>query len=290
MEAGTNLKGDAAVQQPKRVLCIMDMAGAGRSSLAVVLPVLAACGVQACPLPPALFSTHTGGFGAPSVQDTTGYARQALAHYQAQQIQFDAVYTGYLQSGAQFELARQALAQYPNALHVCDPVMGDHGKRYSKITAEMVDSMRLLCQNADVITPNYTETALLLDFPPNNTPPAPGETERRLGLLSAGGRAVVATSMPNTGGGLCTMGCEADGKNLFVLPVQAVPQHYPGTGDLFAAALTGKLLGGTGLLQAAQAAGNFAEAAVQATFEAQGEVRHGVWFEPQLYRLGQPPQ
>ncbi|MDL2325249.1 pyridoxamine kinase [Ruminococcaceae bacterium OttesenSCG-928-A16] len=273
------------MQPPKRVLCIMDMAGAGRSSLAVVLPVLAACGVQGCPLPTALFSTHTGGFGTVEVQDTTEYAEKALAHYQQQQIHFDAIYTGYLQSDAQFALAQHAQKQYPGALLVADPAMGDHGKRYSKITPEMVGSMQKLCQTANLITPNYTETALLLNLEPDNTPPAPEEIQRRLGLLSAPGCAVVATSVPLVGGGLAVAGCGPNGSGQYTLPVQLVPQNYPGTGDLFTAALVGLTLQGVPTPQAAAAAGEFAEAAAQATYVAGGETRHGVWFEAQLYRL-----
>lgn len=270
------------MQQPKRVLCIMDMAGAGRSSLAVVLPVLAACGVQGCPLPTALFSTHTGGFGTVEEQDTTIWAGRALAHYQEQGISFDAVYTGYLQGEAQFALAQAARRQYPHALHVTDPAMGDHGRCYSKITPQMVKSMQVLCENAGLITPNYTETALLLNLTPDDMPPTEEQLRQRLANLSARGAAVVATSVPLPGGGLCVAGCEAGGTRQYTLPVHVVPQNYPGTGDLFAAALTGLMLRGLSAQQAAVAAGQFVEAAVRATFEGGGEPRQGVWFEPQL--------
>jgi GT2 family glycosyltransferase len=41
--------------------------------MTVALPVLAACGVEACPLPTAVLSTHTGGFGAPHIADLTDH-------------------------------------------------------------------------------------------------------------------------------------------------------------------------------------------------------------------------
>ena len=48
-----------------RVLTIQDISCVGRCSMTVALPVLAACGVEACPLPTAVLSTHTGGLECP---------------------------------------------------------------------------------------------------------------------------------------------------------------------------------------------------------------------------------
>lgn len=44
-----------------------------------------------------------------------------------------------------------------------DPVMGDHGKPYRTYTPELCGRMRDLAAQADVITPNLTEAALLLE-------------------------------------------------------------------------------------------------------------------------------
>lgn len=56
------------MQKQHTVLCIQDLSCVGRCSLAVVLPALAAMGVQPCALPTALLSTHTGGLGRPRAQ------------------------------------------------------------------------------------------------------------------------------------------------------------------------------------------------------------------------------
>ena len=45
---------------PPALAVIQDLSGIGRCSLSVALPVISACGVQACPLPTAVFSAHTG--------------------------------------------------------------------------------------------------------------------------------------------------------------------------------------------------------------------------------------
>lgn len=43
-----------------RVAAIHDLSGLGKCSLTAALPVLAAMGVQACPLPTAVLSCQTG--------------------------------------------------------------------------------------------------------------------------------------------------------------------------------------------------------------------------------------
>lgn len=66
------------MQKQHTVLCIQDLSCVGRCSLAVVLPALAAMGVQPCALPTALLSTHTGGLGRPARTDESGFISAAL--------------------------------------------------------------------------------------------------------------------------------------------------------------------------------------------------------------------
>lgn len=50
----------------RRVLTMQDISCVGQCSTTVALPILSACGLEACILPTALLSTHTGGFGKPA--------------------------------------------------------------------------------------------------------------------------------------------------------------------------------------------------------------------------------
>ncbi|MFQ9681185.1 MAG: hypothetical protein ACLRZH_14860 [Ruthenibacterium lactatiformans] len=77
------------MQKQHTVLCIQDLSCVGRCSLAVVLPALAAMGVQPCALPTALLSTHTGGLGRPARTDESGFISAALAHYAQLGLAFD---------------------------------------------------------------------------------------------------------------------------------------------------------------------------------------------------------
>ena len=49
-----------ARQGQKRIALINDITGFGRCSIAVELPLISALKVQACPLPTAILSAHTG--------------------------------------------------------------------------------------------------------------------------------------------------------------------------------------------------------------------------------------
>ena len=152
--------------EPKKILCIHDLSGVGRCSLAVILPVLSVMGFQPVALPTVVLSTHTGGLGTPARMDGSAYGMAALEHYQTLGLQFDCIYTGYLGGEAQVALAEKAFALWPAAYKVVDPVMGDNGKAYSTVTPALVERIRSLCRAADLILPNYTEAQLLLQQQP----------------------------------------------------------------------------------------------------------------------------
>ena len=54
------------IDRPARCAAVHDLSGLGRCSLSVILPAMSVMGVQVCPLPTAVLSTHTGGLRAPA--------------------------------------------------------------------------------------------------------------------------------------------------------------------------------------------------------------------------------
>ena len=152
--------------EPKKILCIHDLSGMGRCSLAVILPVLSVMGCQPVALPTVVLSTHTGGLGTPARLNGAAYGLAALKHYRELGVEFDCIYTGYLGGEEQVALAEKAFDLWPAARKVVDPVMGDNGKAYSTVTPALIDRMRGLCRRADLILPNATEAALLLEREP----------------------------------------------------------------------------------------------------------------------------
>ena len=83
-------------------------------------------------------------------------------HYEKLHLKFDAIYSGFLSSPKQVDCCLEFLHGNPDSLKVVDPVMGDNGKPYSTYTPELIRRMKELVDAADVITPNLTETCMLL--------------------------------------------------------------------------------------------------------------------------------
>ena len=150
------------MSQHKIIAAIHDLSGYGRCSLSVILPVISAMGIQVCPVPTAVMSTHTGGFTDIAMEDLTDHISACYNHYEKLHLKFDAIYSGFLSSPKQVDCCLEFLHGNPDSLKVVDPVMGDNGKPYSTYTPELIRRMKELVDAADVITPNLTETCMLL--------------------------------------------------------------------------------------------------------------------------------
>ena len=275
--------------RPARCAAVHDLSGLGRCSLSVILPAMSVMGVQVCPLPTAVLSTHTGGFGTPARRDLTDYLTEALAHYRTLGLPMECVYTGYLGSVAQVALCQGLFAEWPAAMKVVDPVMGDHGRMYRGLAPEMVPAMYTLCSRASLILPNTTEAALLLGDP---MPGVTGEAELHTAQTQAQRLTRICPRVLITGvaagrGIACVGADRATGESLVRTPM--VPKSFHGTGDIFGAVLVGRLLQGNVLPAAAQAAAVFVADCLKATPD-EADERLGVWLESVLPRLMQNPE
>ena len=162
----------------KRIALINDITGFGRCSVAVQLPLISAMRVQACPLPTAILSVHTG-FPNHYLDDYTERMRPYMENWAANALDFDAILTGFLGSEQQIEVVLECIARFKRRTTavIVDTVMGDNGRLYSSYTPALCAKMRQLLPHADVVTPNLTEACQLLDLPY----PADGEvTENEL--------------------------------------------------------------------------------------------------------------
>lgn len=271
-----------------RVAAIHDLSGFGRCSLAVIMPVLSAMGIQCCPVPTAVLSTHTGGFEDIVIKDLTDYIRPALNQYKKLGIDFDSVYSGFLASAEQIDHCLEFFSAYGSSLKVVDPVMGDHGKPYRTYTPQLCKRMGELVDVADVITPNLTEAAILLDekYPLELTA---GEVKSWLARLCKRVRIVVITGVPLSEGAIANVGCDRETGGFWRVDCDYVPASYPGTGDIFAGVLTGGLLRGDSLSIAMDRATVFTQIAIKNTYSYGTEPRNGVMFEPSLIRLHDDP-
>ena len=268
-----------------RIAAIHDLSCFGRCSLTIALPVLSAMGCQCCPLPTALLSAHTG-FPGNTFLDLTVEMGRIADHWAAMDLQFDAIYSGFLGSADQVDTVARFFDTFKKSdtAVIVDPVMGDHGTAYRTCTPELCRGMRVLAENADVITPNLTEAALLLDHPYEEIQRTDAyEVVRRLSL--GGRRSVVLTGYSSESGQTGALCFDRDSGESKAVQTPREPQDFSGTGDLFASVLAGGVAKGVPLFQAAQAAADFVRDCIARTLAEGLTEQDGVDFEPLLGQL-----
>ena len=268
-----------------RIAAIHDLSCFGRCSLTIALPVLSAMGCQCCPLPTALLSAHTG-FPGNTFLDLTVEMGRIAEHWAAMDLQFDAIYSGFLGSADQVDTVARFFDTFKKSdtAVIVDPVMGDHGTAYRTCTPELCRGMRVLAENADVITPNLTEAALLLDRPYEEIQRTDAyEVVRRLSV--GGRRSVVLTGYSSESGQTGALCFDRDSGESKAVQTPREPQDFSGTGDLFASVLAGGVARGVPLFQAAQAAADFVRDCIARTLAEGLTEQDGVDFEPLLGQL-----
>lgn len=268
-----------------RIAAIHDLSCFGRCSLTIALPVLSAMGCQCCPLPTALLSAHTD-FPGNTFLDLAAEMGRIAEHWAAMDLQFDAIYSGFLGSADQVDTVARFFDTFKKSdtAVIVDPVMGDHGTAYRTCTPELCRGMRVLAENSDVITPNLTEAALLLDRPYEEIRQSDAyEVVRRLSL--GGRRSVVLTGYSSESGQTGALCFDRDSGESKAVQTPREPQDFSGTGDLFASVLAGGVARGVPLFQAAQAAADFVRDCIARTLAEGLTEQDGVDFEPLLGQL-----
>lgn len=239
-------------------------------------------GLDVCAVPTAVLSAHTG-YGDFVMRDLTDFIADALAHYKKLGVHFDCVYSGFLASAEQIDHCSEFFSYYGDALKVVDPVMGDGGRRYKTYTAELCAKMSRIVGMADIITPNLTEAAILLDedYPQNGL--SVSKVKSWLVRLSQlGPKTVVITGASVTDSGISCCGYDSATGGFWRVVKDYVPAQYSGTGDLYTAVLTGGLLSGDSLPIAMNRAASFTTLAVKSAYSYGISGVNGVPFESQL--------
>lgn len=270
-----------------RIAAIHDLSGFGRCSLTVAIPILSAMGLQCCPLPTAFLSTHTGGFKDYTFLDMTEEMGRIAEHWKSLNIDFQAIYTGFLGNAKQIEIVIRFINDFreKNTVVVVDPVMGDEGEMYSTYTEELCEGMKKLADMADVITPNLTEAALLLGMPYAELKNADSAliAAERLGLGRR--RSVVLTGVSSSQISIGAACFDAKTGKRELIETRRIPKEFYGTGDVFSSVLTGALVHGEQLTDAVHRAVEFTRLCGERT-DAEGlPMSEGVDFEPLLGKL-----
>ena len=267
-----------------RVAAVHDLCGYGKCSLGIAIPVLSAAGIDVCPVPTSLFSAHTK-FPKFYMHDTTAMLGDYLDAWQEEGVELDGIYSGFLGSAEQVGAIRRLYREYPGALRIVDPVMGDGGEKYPTYTDEMCEAMKGLVDGADVLTPNLTEAAILtgVAYAGQNVDDAHvGRTVDA--LLEMGAKSVVLKGIVRPGEKVIRnyVAVAGEGGAPEEVASELLPFMLHGTGDLFASGLAAAIFCGRNLRAAVEFAGTLVRDAMAITRDQPNYELRGVSFESVL--------
>lgn len=281
-----------------RLAMINDIAGFGRCSTTVSLPVISVMKVQVCPVPTSVLSNHLG-FPLCHFDDYTSHMRDYIKVWNELGLTFDGLYCGFLGNEEQIDIVREFVEMFRPPLFLLDPVMGDHGRAYSSITETHVQKMKELLPLADIITPNITEACLLTGTPWKNgewtmqelsglcerladicQQESVSSDEASVGTVS--GASIVITGIRH-GDSLVNFLWDDGVYTTYATPIAGASR--PGTGDIFASILAADAVRGETLLTSVQKAANFVGLCIAGSEKAGTPVQEGVVFEKYLAAL-----
>ena len=267
-----------------RILTIQDISCVGQCSLTVALPVISACGVEACPIPSAVLSTHTAGFKDFTFRDLTDDMPLIKEHWISENIKFDAIYTGYLGSAKQIAYVKDIMSTVikEGGLSVIDPAMADNGRLYLGFDGEFVEEMKKLCATADYLIPNITEACLLTGIEYKTEYDKAYIDELLAALTAIGSKNIILTGVSYSSTSTGVVIYESGSYSYY--EHEKIERGCHGTGDIYASAFIGSLMRGKSAYDAARIAADFTLLCIKETLQ-EPDHWYGVKFEPVLGHL-----
>lgn len=269
----------------KRALIIHSLCTIGKASLTNIIPIISIRGIEACPIPSFMLSSHLGGFDPISKLDTENFIERSIESIRKNGINFDLTIIGYLGTIDKIIQTIDYLENNKEGIVILDTVFADNGRLYTGFSEEYVEYMRKLLKFSDVITPNFTEALYLIgkkDYDIENF----NEKDIKdiiLSLREMGAKNIIITSVP----------CKEDkigiavydGKYINILYHEKLSKSYPGTGDIFTGVLSTELLKGSNLLDATNKSADFVKECIKYSMQYDYNAKEGVLLEKQLYKL-----
>ena len=267
-----------------RIAAVHDLCGYGKCSLGVAIPVLSAAGCDVCPVPTGLFSAHTR-YPVFHMHDTTEMLVPYLDAWNAENVEVDAVYSGFLGAAEQVDAIQRLYREHPEAIRFVDPVMGDGGQRYATYTEELSQAMAALVDGADVLTPNLTEASILTGIPYEGQDVGEEKIHAYAdALVGMGAKTVVLKGVVHGDGIIRNYLYGAD-VEFVEISSELLPYMLHGTGDLYASSLLAAIMCGRSLYDATAFAGDFVRDAMTITQRQPDFEMRGVSFETRLGRV-----
>lgn len=264
----------------KRVLTIQDISCLGKCSLTVALPLISATGNEAVILPTAVLSTHTM-FKDFTYKDLSDQLDPITQHWKSQDVQFDAIYTGYLGSVEEIHHMEKIFNMFKTEDNIIfiDPVMADNGKLYPNFDMDYVKANAKLCGLADIIVPNITEACFMTDTEYKEEYDESYIKDLLDKLAQLGSKIVVLTGVSLSEGKTGIMGYDTEKKEYFSYQNDAIGAKYHGTGDIFSSVAVGAYMNGLSIRDALAVAADYTALTIKKTLENPRKPWYGVDFE-----------
>ena len=256
-----------------RAACINDLSGFGRCSLTTAIAVLSASGVQACPVPTAVLSKHTG-FDHYVFRDLTDSMMDYMDDWN--DIEFDGIYSGFLGSDSQIQAVESFIKKHDCCV-VVDPVMGDSGKLYATYTKQMQEEMKRLADCADILTPNITEICFLTDSEYCGEDISPEQAIELIKKLRKRTQARIVLTGIARDDKMINMTYDSSG--ISISEVKRENKVFSGTGDIFSSVFTGAAALGKPLQKCLDIAVGYTLDCIKATIPHFEETWYGSCFE-----------
>lgn len=241
----------------KKVAVINDLSGFGKCSLTVSLPILSSMGLECNPIPTAILSNQTGYDSFHSV-DFTEHLTPYIDVWKKQNVEFDAILTGYLGSEKQVDIILDFIDHFgKDSLVFVDPVMADDGVLYDTYDEMLCEKVKILTQKANIITPNLTELCILCSADYNEI--IREKTNEKIckmakSLLTETTKTVIVTGIKD-GDKITNLIAYENGIEVVKTPL--LNGSYSGTGDIFSSVVCGSIVNGKSVKEAVNLATDF---------------------------------
>lgn len=261
-----------------------DLCALGSLSTTAAFPILESQGISVALLPTGIMSTQSEGFGTPVRLETAVWIKKTIAHWKTQHVPLQGALLGYIDSVEVSEVLKTFLKTASLRLVVVDPVMADEGKLYPSFTTEQLNSTEKLLKYADISTPNLTEACFLAGRVCLKEPSKLQQKELLLKMqsqLKAGGKAVITGVRVQN-----KIGCIwLENGIVQSCYYPCLKGHFYGSGDIFAALLTGSLWNGASFGQAVRFATKVTYHALRGLENKQVKRRFGVELMPIIKKI-----
>lgn len=265
----------------KRIVTIQDISCFGKCSLTVALPVISAMGIETAIIPTAVLSTHTGGFKDFTFRDLTSDITPIANHWKSFELKFNGIYTGYLGSKEQINIVSDFFDSFKESdtKIIVDPVLGDNGRFYTGFDTDYAIEMKKLAGKADIIVPNLTETAFLLNIPYKETYTEKEVEALLVRLCELGCSTAVITGIRYQNKLQGAVAYDSESGRFYSSFAKHIDRSFHGTGDIFSSVLSGACMLTDDFQEALDTAVQFVYKCMEATLPIMDEHYYGAAFE-----------